>query len=121
MNTLEVLQNARAIIAPEGNWVQNWGEVDAGGRAVTCAMGAVRVALGHDVEDCSCLDCCRRNGSKYAENREALDGAVDALSSVIGREGEGSIIEYNDENDHACVIAMFDAAIEREEAKHAAA
>lgn len=110
MTKLEVLQKARSIIAPREKWTRGWGH-GRDGSATTCAVGALRVAVGLNTRSCSCPQCISD------VERDEFQGALLALAAPLGLneetlgDAEAGVISYNDSHDHACVLAAFDAAI----------
>lgn len=85
MTTREILEAARAEISTEDRWTQGaWTRTD--GRK--CAIGAVMAVT--------------KGGSWNGAAWRALRDSV--------RQNPES---YNDSHDHACVLQMFDAAIEK--------
>ena len=110
--TLEILKEARELIAQEGGWGQRHYEVDN----CFCVVGAIVRADRSSV--------CSLYWSKAAH------GAVDSLSALMapetddetygyGRDSEAYIFDWNDEDGRtqAEVVAKFDEAIAAEEAK----
>lgn len=86
----EVLKEVRALIADPADWCQ--GAIDEpkpGGGMRHCSIGA--------------LGCAANWGAEIA-------AAKAALYDVIGL---SSIATYNDHHSHECVLAAFDAAIEK--------
>lgn len=96
MTTKETLQAARKYIADPRKWTQGDLENPVGR---VCAVGAIWKA-------------------KPGVNL-STDPAIIALASVLpqleGVPTVSRITGYNDTHDHACVVAAFDAAIERAE------
>ncbi len=99
--TVQILKDARALIADEKNWTQDKWARDRNGDAVApespkavcfCSLGALRKA---SVDD---------DGFCYA--REVLRDVT-----------KGSIIDFNDTHGHAEVLAIFDSAIARAESE----
>lgn len=126
METLEVLEQARALITPPEAWTtkafarekpsiawpEGLGVQSSAPEAVCwCAIGACRKAAGVV--------------NLFDANYAASDSAVQALGKQLRPEGwEGSYFEavhfYNDNQTHAEVLALFDRAIAAEKAKVAA-
>lgn len=100
MNTVDILKQARALIADEKNWAQGAYATDAEGRNLCdpnaadacsfCSVGAVAKVLGIA-------------GSK-AEDHPAVQ-ALDACTEI------NSIIGVNDEGDHGRLLSIWDEAI----------
>jgi len=103
MQRLELLKQARGLISSPENWTQGRWERRLEGRVSYCAIGAVQHALGHDNQ----LDIPHPMASVIVE---------ECLAPVIGKDSRAAVASYNDSQPHECVLAMFDAAIEREEA-----
>lgn len=96
MNTKEILEAARERISDEANWCVGTVENNKG---QNCALGAIsKVATG---QAWLCTP--------------AVDSAMRALSDVLpGNEyPEMKISIFNNTRGHDCVMAAFDAAIEK--------
>ncbi len=89
MTAREVLQAARDLISDRSHWRTGQLE-DERGRV--CAIGALNRVVGVSNEE-------------ESYNNPAIRPAVEALARVLP--------DVDDENDHDCVIAAFDAAIEK--------
>jgi len=103
MRRLEILKQARGLISSPENWTQGQWERRLEGRVSYCAIGAVQRALGHDSQ----LGIPHPMANVIVE---------ECLAPVIGKTSRMAVASYNDSHPHECVLAMFDAAIEREEA-----
>jgi membrane-bound lytic murein transglycosylase B len=115
MSTLEVLENARAQIADPAFWIREW----RGKYGETCALGAVRKAKGLNPWPVTGTEITLWPFSQIEAQASECQAAGEALAAVIGAENVQDVIGYNDSHSHACVIAMYDAAIEREKQKAA--
>jgi hypothetical protein len=99
---LDVLREARALIADPDRWCQGYEAVDANGvfidstapQAVRwCALGALgRVANRRQLRSTEMLD---------------VDEALDEASRLYGK----TVDHVNDEDGHAAVLRVYDAAI----------
>lgn len=112
MQRLEILKQARELISDEDRWaLEGWGGTFSNR---TCAVGAVRRVAGLCTnpweEGRGIADILR-----FDSGDPEVGAAIDALSASIGGTKRASVTTYNDNRSHECVLAMFDAAIEREE------
>ena len=103
MNTLQVLIEARALIADPNNWFGG-GNYNASSPFRLCALSAIGYV---EVKNGS-ISCVRTSG------------AEDALARVLGRP-VSHIPRFNDSHKHSEVLALFDRAIAAERAKSTAA
>lgn len=116
MDTVQILKEARALIADEENWTQGDYAQDKDGNQTMpslseatcfCAVGAIhrvgRIKLSQSVP----LDII---------SVLAIDEAVDRTDVGIS---ESAIIGFNDTHTHADVLALFDRAIARAESEAA--
>ena len=101
MNTVETLKAAKALISDPAKWTRGQIARDAEGRFVRardpeavcwCSYGAIDRVCGKDAI--------------------AWAGATVELMNAM----RGGIAMFNDNNDHAAVMAAFDRAIEQAEA-----
>ena len=116
-----ILRNARAMINDKDHWTQTVFARDEQGKPVDpgsdkacqwCATGAIMASAY------LLMDIPRH----FAENKarqlaEYLGIIVRERTYSVGAYNVGSIEDYNDELDHASVLAIFDEAIRRAEAK----
>jgi len=122
---IDVLKKARTTLAEPGVWTKGWGQgTKVDGNLQTCAIGAIRDASGM---------YCRPTGhSGVTDGNDKVSDAIVAVVSVIephlaqiyphGEVLASLLVGYNDTSlDNTCVLAAFDAAIERLEASDAAA
>ncbi len=103
MTTQETLKAAREVIAKPENWCK-WELVteheDGTYGAPYCALGAIGVASGAVTE---------ADGFRFYSPGNAFHEAVTTLEGVL----PDSVANYNNTHDHECVLAAFDAAIEK--------
>ena len=107
---LEILKNAREVVARPKGWVKTWVEPTSeteDGYAY-CALGAVKTAAG-----------LLPYGTHW--NAETVEAAL-ALADVVpdryvGSERRSAAMNYNDRTSQKCVVELFDETIRREEAK----
>ncbi|MGV2110128.1 DUF6197 family protein [Agrobacterium salinitolerans] len=109
MNTVQILKEARALIADGGKWTQgafarnSLGEkVDPSeeGAVCFCAIGALAKAAGANPES-----------ELPAENL--------LVTEMLELDARECIPEFNDSHTHADVLALFDRAIARAESEAA--
>ena len=105
MTTKETLEQARALIADPTNWERGWGHGSS-----TCAIGAVRLAVGARMAR-PALHCNEAFGDLGFMKRRRASQATSLLAEVISVKGPSGVIDYNDSMPHHCVIEAFDAAI----------
>ena len=107
MTTLEVLRQAREIIARPENWTQGVGArtrtgrptgVHSGDAYAYCATGAINRAIWDDP-----------TGLRYNRAVARLGRIVQPDSPY--RASGSEIAEWNDESSHSEILAAFDAAI----------
>lgn len=116
MNTVQILKEARALIADEKNWMRQYYSANDEGLWVNpreveatcfCSIGAM-----HRVMDIPLSESIPEPvGILFAVDeklRDNFDGSF-----------EGVIVDFNDENSHAEVLALFDRAIARAESEAA--
>lgn len=125
METLEVLERARALITPPEAWTTK-----AFARTAKGILFPEGQRVQHSAPEAVCwcaVGACRKAaGVKrlFDENYAASDRAVQALGKQLRPEGwEGSFADvhsYNDDHTHAEVLALFDRAIAAEKAKETA-
>lgn len=120
METLEVLEKARALITPPEAWTTKSFAREKPSIACPEGMG-VQASAPEAVCWCAIGACRKAAGVKklFDENYAASDRAVQALGKVLRPEGwKGSYFEavhsYNDEHSHDDVLALFDRAIAAE-------
>lgn len=91
MTTREVLENARELISDEEHWCKGAFEKNRGKQY--CAVGAVAYVAANPTTNTS------------------YDNALNLLRQSVG----GAIVAYNDSyaTTHACILAAFDAALEK--------
>ena len=101
---LHIIEHARALIANEAHWCRRQMAFDGDGGAVMatdrrasklCAYGALIASAHHMTDDCD---------QSY--------GLVSRAVTQFG--GSTALIEVNDTDGHAAVIALFDRAIARQ-------
>ncbi len=96
MTTLEVLVEARKLIALPEHWTQNvFARTLEGNPTATLSLGAV---------------CWCSVGAIYKVSSCHNHGALAALKKVA----RTSLAKYNDNHTHAEVLSMFDRAIQKE-------
>lgn len=78
------------------------------GSMVYCAIGALQRAAGFGFA---------QSHAELCDHDYGVTKAASALASVIGKESRVSVQNYNDNNSHECVLAMYDRAIEVEKEK----
>lgn len=103
MNTVEILKSARSLIADESRWVRGHYAATAGkDRAIGpneknahcfCAIGAIAKVMNVSGGDA-----------------EESDAAI-KLSNAAGFYYGWDVPEFNDNHEHAEVLALFDKAI----------
>jgi len=106
----EVLVKARTLIATPSNWTRS--ELERLDGSV-CAIGAINLALGIDNQDMQVQETYLTS-----KNKSALELLASVLPTPRGwrnrpLQPELIVFSYNDKNPHACVLAAFDAAIEK--------
>ena len=101
---LHIIEHARALIADEAHWCRRQMAFDRGGGAVTataskaskwCAYGALIAAAHH-----------------MSSDHEQLYRLVSLAATNFG--GSSALIDVNDIEGHAAVIALFDLVIARQ-------
>lgn len=116
MNTVQILKEARALIADKKNWMQHYYSADDEGLWVNprlhvatcfCSVGAM-----HKVMDLPL-------SKSIPENIGMLFAVDDKLRDNFDGSFEGVIVDFNDENSHDEVLALFDRAIARAESEAA--
>lgn len=109
MNTVQILKDARALIADEKNWTQDSFARDSGGLPIDptnddavcfCAIGALARAVGSNPD-----------GELPAENF--------LVSEMLEWDARDSIPDFNDNHTHADILSLFDRAIARAESEAA--
>jgi hypothetical protein len=101
MTTKDILEAAREMIAKPHGWTKN--KLERAG--AVCAVGAIsKVATGR-------ATALGPMGTWIYESDENLVRAKRLLDRAVA----GSIVDYNDSHTKKCVVAAFDAAIERAE------
>ena len=127
---VEALREGRELISDPANWKQGGlAEIVGQNEGITgpyCAIGALAKAT-ETFSIGPTLGGNRRTGSGHAalyilvesnvdniDMQEVRKQAVALLEDCLGR----PVHEYNDSNPHECVMAAFDAAIEKAEAEH---
>lgn len=104
MDTVQILKDARALIADEKNWTRNAFARDSKGNEVT-----------PDKEDATCF-CAIGALSRVVQQPPYYDLPGERL---LGDEawisGEIGVAEFNDAHTHEDVLALFDRAIARAE------
>ena len=102
--TVHIIERARALIADEAHWCRRQIALDADGMAVCatdrrasklCAYGALIASARHMTNDCD---------QSYR--------LVFRAATQFG--GSTALIEVNDTDGHAAVIALFDEVIARQ-------
>lgn len=125
MTTKEILIKAKGLIEQPENWKQGGLATMENEEAVApfCSLGAVGKTL--EIFAVSYGSGSRTGDSNFgiAGKKERNHGdpemiakyeaATKILKDCMGEE----VWKYNDSHDHQCVMQLFDAAIEREEAK----
>ena len=103
METHEVLQKARDLLADRKHWAQNWFAYDKDGHFVDsvdenatcwCSVGAV----------------CKVEGRDDCQNSKALDLLDEVLEDYFN--WVSGVANYNDSHTHGQVLVVFDKAIE---------
>lgn len=96
VTAVQLLRAARGLIELEDKWVQGRYETVRGRR---CAMGALQAA------------------SRVLRDPRAFEEAKDLLRTEAVVRGYSHVEKMNDRSTHAQVLAVFDAAITRAEAR----
>lgn len=96
VSAVHLLRSARALIELEDRWVQGRYETVRGRR---CAMGALQAA------------------ARVLRDPRAFEEAKDLLRAEAVLRGYSHVEKMNDRSTHAQVLAAFDAAIARAEAR----
>lgn len=113
MDTLEILIQARELIAREVNWTQQASARTSRGISVLfddpdaysfCAVGAIRRTIGPMI------------GNEIAYVR-ATEAIAQPLCDASGGAAGPILVEWNDASSHIEVLAGFDAVIARLEGK----
>ena len=116
MDTLQILKDARALISDEKNWLQGYYSANDEGVYVRpfepsatcfCIVGAMHKVMGLPLSE------------SIPETVGILFAADEKLRDNFDGSFEGVIVDFNDENSHAEVIALFDRAIARAESEAA--
>lgn len=116
MDTVQILKDARALIADEKNWIQGYYSCDADHAYVLpdtpeafcfCALGAILKVSGLSVA----LPIPDPLVSVLINDEGMFDCAE--------HEGEAKIAYFNDHKDHNEVLGLFDRAIARAESEAA--
>lgn len=103
LTVLEVLENARALIADPERWTRSALARDSAGGEV------------HERHPNACQWCALGALAKCSECAPLFSPAIHALHVAIP--GRPSIADLNDRDGHAAVLAMYDRAIAAEKAK----
>lgn len=105
MTTKQTLERARDLLARSGGWSK--GALQRPDDS-NCAIGAINRALG--------LPQNEEADYVRVENK----AAIDAVGAILPGSEEAwvRVVSYNDSasTDHACILAAFDAAIEKADA-----
>lgn len=115
LTNVEILTNAKALIAEPDHWIKgNWTDSS---KVCFCAMGAIATAMGYDAYNIM-------TDYNFDQTRILHDHAVsDHLRSAMGVDRHGltrsSIADVNDMKDttHEQMMGYFDKAIELAKAK----
>jgi hypothetical protein len=104
MTTKEILIGARDLLAK--SWAR--GSLETQGGSV-CAIGALSLAQGHRMA---------RYDDDHGLGKSQFSRAIRAVSAVLpdstpGERPQDRVVNYNDAGNRECVVAAFDAAIER--------
>jgi hypothetical protein len=114
MTTREVLEAARERISDESRWRRGTLE-DPSGRV--CALGAIIVTECGSVKGCGWRNVHLENHAAMEALAAVLPSSplVENIQEERGRALAARITGYNDRDttSHACVLAAFDAAIEK--------
>lgn len=108
MSTVQILKNARALIADEKNWAQKANARDEDG---------IEVRVGSDRAYSFCVIGALFRASDMDGAKDAREVIRDAISEITG--GDRSITRFNDNRAHADVLIAFDRAIARAESEAA--
>lgn len=116
MNTVQILKEARGLIANEANWTKHYYSADKEGQWVMprapaavcfCSVGAL-----HRVLDLPMYLSIPESIGKFFFADEKVQANFDG--SI-----EGAIVDFNDQSSHSEVLALFDRAIARAESEAA--
>ena len=115
---LDVLRKARDMVSRENGWTREWQVYGA-----HCALGAVKVVSGVKAQPL-CFDK-ERSHRVYVTGFEAEPEVVEHAGRLLSECIDGpaldrkgawyGVTKYNDSHDQECVVALFDAAIEKQE------
>lgn len=112
MDTVQILKDARALIADEKNWMQ--------GEYVGTQSGNILCA-GDPAADCFCSIGAIAHTTKelVLYNVEHSKPALILLSCIDDEQTSYSVAAFNDAHEHEEVLALFDRAIARAESEAA--
>lgn len=108
-DTVQILRDARALIADEKNWTQGTYSLDQFGGSVEpvdekavcfCSLGALAKVVGARDPD------------------DTLQGEA-VIVSLVREQGYTNVAEFNDSHTHSDVLDLFDRAIARAESEAA--
>lgn len=109
MDTVQILKDARALIADEKNWTRGTYSRDQYGE---CVEPSSKEAA------CFCSLGALAKASNAVELEETLDGEA-VLVSLVYEEGFVDVASFNDSHSHAQGLNLFDRAIARAESEAA--
>jgi len=108
MNTVQILKDARALIADEKNWTR--------GEYARNARGYWRGVLSED-SVCFCsIGAMARSAKTTPREIETCDKILQ-IFSADGLRRVSDLVDFNDGHTHAEVLALFDRAIARAESE----
>lgn len=110
MNTVQILKDARALIADEKSWTRGAYAFDERGKKQVCPNQ-------HSV--CFCSVGALARAARVSPGDIERSEVVGAILSVGNFEEVGHLVEFNDSHSHAEVLALFDRAIARAESEAA--
>lgn len=116
-STLQVLTEARALIAKPENWCQRERRRSDGAR---CALGALDGVFGVDGNYTAMIDVEKTPAAlALGEAAIAMGESTPAYYSVLDEAARlaAVVANFNNNRTHAEVLAMFDRVIEAERAK----
>jgi hypothetical protein len=102
MKTVDVLIQAKALIADPSNWIQGkYYKKVVDGRECFCSLGAISKAMKPEI-----------NFDIESFELDWTNNEAEKLLSKVVNHGPTTFARYNDEHTHAEVMEAFDKAIE---------
>ncbi len=108
MNTVQILKEARALIANEKNWTQGEYALAENGRPQLCP---------NQFSKCFCSVGAVSRAMRLHPTEAGKSGVMEKFIKAAGLSNVRELVEFNDSHTHAVVLALFDRAIARAESE----